>query len=306
MKAIVCEMCSSQDMVKQDGFFVCQSCGTRYSLEEARKLMVEVEGAVKIDNSDFVRRYLENARRAMSKEDWPEVEKYYNMVEQNDPTNIEAIFYSAYGKAKVSLIENDIYKRQSVFKILTKCVSILDDNYDIEKEAELRDILTKITHDIMAMFDSEFVYTKTTTTYSYGSSTSDNKNETYGLFINLAEEMITTLTNIIAKFPDGHDSEVVHIHKLRLSLVDKMSFLSIINDNYRFTLLNKCLTMAQEIKRLDPAADLKDYGRIIENINKTKETSAEEARKAARKLVIMVIMLVVLLAFMVLMICCYS
>ena len=37
------------------------------------------------------------------------------MVEANDPDNIEAIFYSAYGKAKSSLIENDIYKRYTVF-----------------------------------------------------------------------------------------------------------------------------------------------------------------------------------------------
>ncbi|MBQ1728972.1 MAG: hypothetical protein II036_01280 [Oscillospiraceae bacterium] len=28
MKAIVCEMCGSQDLVKKDGMFVCQNCGT--------------------------------------------------------------------------------------------------------------------------------------------------------------------------------------------------------------------------------------------------------------------------------------
>ena len=41
MKAIVCEMCNSKDLIKQDGVFVCQHCGTKYSVEEARKLMVE-------------------------------------------------------------------------------------------------------------------------------------------------------------------------------------------------------------------------------------------------------------------------
>ena len=50
MKAMVCEMCSSNDLVKQDGMFVCQHCGTQYSVEEAKKLMVE--GVVKIDTSD--------------------------------------------------------------------------------------------------------------------------------------------------------------------------------------------------------------------------------------------------------------
>ena len=27
MKQITCEMCGSTDFMKQDGFFVCQSCG---------------------------------------------------------------------------------------------------------------------------------------------------------------------------------------------------------------------------------------------------------------------------------------
>ena len=57
MKAIKCELCGSGDLVKQEGVFVCQHCGTKYSLEEARKLMVEingtvdVQGTVKIDNT---------------------------------------------------------------------------------------------------------------------------------------------------------------------------------------------------------------------------------------------------------------
>lgn len=57
MKAIQCELCGSNDLMKKDGFFVCQHCGTKYSLEEARKLMVEingtvdVQGTVKIDNA---------------------------------------------------------------------------------------------------------------------------------------------------------------------------------------------------------------------------------------------------------------
>ena len=97
MQAIKCEMCSSNDFLKIDGFFVCQHCGTKYTAEEAKKLMIE--GTVKIDNTEFVQKYLANARRAKQKEDWEEVEKYYNMVEQYDPTNIEAIFYSAYAKA---------------------------------------------------------------------------------------------------------------------------------------------------------------------------------------------------------------
>lgn len=48
MKAMVCEMCGSQDLVKQDGMFVCQNCGTKYSVEEAKKLL----GTVKVDKTE--------------------------------------------------------------------------------------------------------------------------------------------------------------------------------------------------------------------------------------------------------------
>lgn len=41
MKQLTCEMCGSTDLLKQDGVFICQSCGTKYSLEEAKKMMAE-------------------------------------------------------------------------------------------------------------------------------------------------------------------------------------------------------------------------------------------------------------------------
>ena len=68
MKKLVCELCGSDDIVKQEGCFVCQQCGTKYSLEEAKRMMMEGGDAapgitVKVDNSSFVERYLQNARR---------------------------------------------------------------------------------------------------------------------------------------------------------------------------------------------------------------------------------------------------
>lgn len=49
MKKIVCEMCNASDFVKQDGLFVCQCCGMKYTLEETRKMMVE--GVVEVRGS---------------------------------------------------------------------------------------------------------------------------------------------------------------------------------------------------------------------------------------------------------------
>ncbi len=60
--------------------------------------MKQIVCKVTVDNTSFVERSLENARRAKAKEDWEECEKYYNMVEQYEPTNIEAIFTPAMEK----------------------------------------------------------------------------------------------------------------------------------------------------------------------------------------------------------------
>ncbi len=43
MKKMVCEICGSQFIKKENGVFVCQECGTEYSLEEAKGLLQEVE-----------------------------------------------------------------------------------------------------------------------------------------------------------------------------------------------------------------------------------------------------------------------
>jgi uncharacterized Zn finger protein (UPF0148 family) len=70
MKKLTCEMCGSTNLVKQDGMFVCQDCGTKYSVEEAKKMMiegtVEVAGTVKIDRSDNYNNLVQLARDAIA------------------------------------------------------------------------------------------------------------------------------------------------------------------------------------------------------------------------------------------------
>ena len=163
MKQLTCEMCGSTDLMKQDGVFVCQSCGMKYSVEEAKKMMIEgtvdIQGTVQVDNTAFVQKYLANARRARQKEDWSETEKYYNMVEQNDPSNIEAIFYSTFARVKTALLEAETKdKRQGVFNVLAKSVSVIDDNYDDANE-EHKKILFEILDDIKGLKTSKIVPT---------------------------------------------------------------------------------------------------------------------------------------------------
>ena len=219
MKRLTCEICGSTDLIKQDGVFVCQSCGLKYSVEEAKKMMIEgtvdIKGTVQIDNSISVQKYLANARRAKEKEDWEEVEKYYNMVEQNDPDNIEAIFYSAYGKAMQSLIENDIYKRSAVFKVLTNCISIIDDHYQINRREENKVAINNMADDLGEMVCSSFVYTASKN--SLGITLATNKNETFAIFRHLLsgfKEMIDNIEKIDDQ-PYLHEASIRFYKKAR-------------------------------------------------------------------------------------------
>lgn len=101
MKPLVCEMCGSSDLMKTDGVFVCQSCGTKYSVEEAKKMMiagtVKVAGTVKIDKSEELENLYKLARRARETNDFSQAAKYYDLIlQKGDPNSWEAYFYSDY------------------------------------------------------------------------------------------------------------------------------------------------------------------------------------------------------------------
>jgi len=103
MKKLTCEMCGGADLVKQEGVFVCQSCGSKYSVEEARRLMiegtVEVAGTVKVDNSAKLDNLYKVARRAKEDANIDQAFKYYEQIVLEDPNSWEATFYVAYFSA---------------------------------------------------------------------------------------------------------------------------------------------------------------------------------------------------------------
>lgn len=102
MKALVCEMCNSPHLVKKDGMYVCENCGTRYTVEEAKKMMIEgsvdVSGStVKVDNTAAIKNYMAMANNAYTSGNKSEAESYCNKIIEIDPTNYKAWFLK--GKA---------------------------------------------------------------------------------------------------------------------------------------------------------------------------------------------------------------
>ncbi len=88
MKAIVCELCGSNELIKTDGVFVCQHCGTKYSLEEAKKLLVEISGpvTVKVEQTP-VSEYITKTRQALRAGMMDAAKKYITDAFNADPMN---------------------------------------------------------------------------------------------------------------------------------------------------------------------------------------------------------------------------
>lgn len=121
MKALKCEMCGSNDIVKQEDLFVCQNCGTKYSVEAARKMMiegtVEVKGTVKIDDSEELKKLYDAARSAKETDNWVTGKKYYDQILEKEPDSWEANFYSVYFKVRESMEKNRFELVQEVNKL---------------------------------------------------------------------------------------------------------------------------------------------------------------------------------------------
>lgn len=103
MKVLTCEICNNINLIKENGVFVCQSCSTKYSIEEARKIMiddkVETTSVVKIDISSELANLYEVARRAKNSNNYENALRYYDMILVKDPSSWEANFYVVFFKA---------------------------------------------------------------------------------------------------------------------------------------------------------------------------------------------------------------
>lgn len=100
MKKIVCELCDSTEFAKDGGMFVCQGCGTKYTPEEAKGMMKEVEGdanptpvtsAPSVNpNQQQIENLLVLASNAFESSNNQETEGYCNKVIEMDVTCYKA------------------------------------------------------------------------------------------------------------------------------------------------------------------------------------------------------------------------
>ena len=163
MKQIVCEMCGGKDLVKQDGMFICQSCGTKYSVEEAKKMMVTIDNSAKLENA------LKNARRARENKNYEQAEECYKIILMEEPDNWEANFYSIYFKAMQTNIGNI---SQAAYSITNSTKTVLKDIKKLDDTIQQNEAITQMSTDISAFVSIMY----NATIYSYNSNIKIYKN----------------------------------------------------------------------------------------------------------------------------------
>ncbi len=152
MKPLTCEMCGSNDVVKQDGLFVCQICGTKYSVEEARKMMIEgpvdVSGStVKIDNSVSVRNFLLMAESAFSVKNYAESESYSNKVLEIENDNSSAWLMKGKASGLQSTVANS--RIEESVMCFSKAISFASDSEKNQYSSQVVDEFTNISMALM-------------------------------------------------------------------------------------------------------------------------------------------------------------
>lgn len=136
MKKIICEMCEGTEFKKENGEFICCGCNTHYSVEEAKGMMIEVEGEENISapkDNELDNLYM-LARRAKEDDNSENAAKYYEMIMIKEPTSWEASFYCIYYKAMSCKIAQIMSAGNSVTNCLKNVLTLVKEKNNDEAE----------------------------------------------------------------------------------------------------------------------------------------------------------------------------
>jgi uncharacterized Zn finger protein (UPF0148 family) len=240
MKQIVCEMCGGKELIKQDGTYTCQSCGTKYSVEEAKKMMVTIDNSAKLENA------LQNARRARERNDYEQAEKYYSIVQMEEPGNWEANFYSTYYRAMGTNILEAVNSIANNIKIVLKDVKKLD-NTTKQNEA-----IKQMSTDLFSIVSGS--YSKVIANYNALA---------FGERVKLEQNHVFTVSKILALLPLFGKELISEFGKNEFTTLINIqcyeTALKITNDKY----------YADELAKINPTSyELTRYNELIKSVNK--------------------------------------
>ena len=264
MKAIVCELCGSNDIVKQGDFFVCQHCGTKYTTEEAKKLI----GTVKIDKSEEAKKALILARRAREDNNSENAQKFYGIVMQEDPENWEASFFYVYYQAMQCTIANISSAAISVSNCLDSSFRLIK---KLSDEQEIDDALSLVIRSTFSIAD---MLASAAISHYNDYPTVDGALDECSLRVVHCSEIYQDLEKVIIRyFPNRTDNLITTQQRLYSFMSQTDEFF---NDNY---LYQETARLVSEILKNDPTFGKKPIRKNSINTQTASSTSNAQTKK---------------------------
>ncbi|AZA83149.1 hypothetical protein C1637_19580 [Chryseobacterium lactis] len=196
MKILVCEMCNSTNLVKEQDVITCQSCGATFSTDKVEKTVsdetLEVTGTVKIDVSSELTNLYEIARRAKESNNNENALRYYDMILIKDPNSWEANFYVVYCKAMLCKIGEIEIGAVSVNNCIDSTLNLVKSN--IADNDKQRIVIRELNMRLSSI--SEMLYNAAKN--NYNSIDAQIRNKYTQQYINNA----SSCANIVYKFGD--------------------------------------------------------------------------------------------------------
>ena len=189
MKQLTCEMCGSTDLMKQDGVFVCQSCGMKYSVEEAKKMMIEgtvdIQGTVKVENTAQIENLWRLAQSSYDSQNYAQAEEFCNQVIAIDAKNYEA--WKLKGEAINFQITSTNDRIAEVFNCILTSYQVLD---EARKEECQEEILASIRECLEGEIDFALDI------FKKNRPTSETLKKVTSTFLKCASNVITAYTEL--------------------------------------------------------------------------------------------------------------
>lgn len=154
MKRLTCEMCGGTDLIKQDGVFVCQNCGMKYSVEDAKKMMIEGTVDVKVDNSHMIENYLEMANNAYDSSNEAEAESYCNKIIEIDPSNYQAWMLKGKASGWQSTLQNS--RVPEAISAFLKGIANAPEEEKDELVEEVKEEIINLSHATISLHGDHF------------------------------------------------------------------------------------------------------------------------------------------------------
>lgn len=138
MKQIKCNVCGASDLVKEDGLFICQSCGCKYTDNEIKKLYIQLNESVSIDGVLTLQNLIDNAKQFINLNEFEKAYRTYETITNDYPS----CCYGWLGLAKSELLLKNFSNID-----LAKIDSLLDKAVNCSNEEQI-ECVNKEVYDI--------------------------------------------------------------------------------------------------------------------------------------------------------------